>query len=218
MNENVDPIAYYDSKATVFANQASDTQANWFEYQKNMPSLLKLCDPLGGRVLDFGCGAGNFTTLFQRKGRIVEGSDASSKLLDIARRNNPGITFFHSRPDGKIETEKQYDLIVSKLVFHYIIDLKSVLLNLNKLQNIHSHLLFSVPHPDKTQINFDSQTEEGVYLGKVGNFGLTLPMVHRNLDKLSMLLEESGYDITETSIVYDKDKPIRLNILAKKLG
>ena len=191
MSETVDPISYYDSIAETFAKQASDKNANLFEYDGNMPSLLKLSDQISGNVLDYGCGAGNFTDMF-----------------------SPAINFYNASKDGSVGLDKEYDLIVAKLVFHYVANLDATLASLSDNLRIGGHLLFSVPHPDKTQKHFSSEIDEGTYVDEVGQFGLTLPMVHRSLGRLSTLLANNDFSIVKTDIVYDKQVPKRLNVLA----
>lgn len=216
MTERVDPVDYYDNQADSFAAQASSEQANWFEYQENMPSLLRMASTLRGDTLDFGCGAGNFTALLQTTDRVVEGCDTSPNLLRIARESHPDINFVTSDRDGNTETSTTYDLIVAKLVFHYVSSLETVIGNIGKKLNANGHLLFSVPHPDKTSVHFSEQTDEGVYFDEVGNFGLTLPMIHRTLGRLSSILANNGFDLVDTDTVYDREKAKRLNVLAVK--
>ncbi len=214
MSETVDPISYYDSIAETFAKQASDKNANLFEYDGNMPSLLKLSDQISGNVLDYGCGAGNFTDMFSRDDRFVDGCDTSPHLVDIAREHYPAINFYNASKDGSVGLDKEYDLIVAKLVFHYVANLDATLASLSDNLRIGGHLLFSVPHPDKTQKHFSSEIDEGTYVDEVGQFGLTLPMVHRSLGRLSTLLANNDFSIVKTDIVYDKQVPKRLNVLA----
>lgn len=216
MTERVDPVDYYDSQASSFAAQASNEQTNWFEYQENMPSLLRMASTLRGDVLDFGCGAGNFTALLQTADRVVEGCDTSPNLLRIARESHPDINFVASDRDGNSETNTTYDLVVAKLVFHYVANLETVVGNIGKNLNTNGHLLFSVPHPDKTSVHFSEPTDEGVYFDEVGNFGLTLPMIHRTLGRLGTILASDSFDIVDTDTVYDGEKAKRLNVLAVK--
>ncbi len=182
-----------------------------------MPSLLRMAKPITGNTLDFGCGAGNFTALLQADNRTVEGCDTSPNLLKIARENYPDINFVTSDRDGNIEgSDTLYDLIVAKLVFHYVANLETVVGNIGRKLNANGHLLFSVPHPDKTSVHFSEPTDEGVYFDEVGNFGLTLPMIHRTLGRLSTVLANESLDIVDTDTVYDKQKAKRLNVLAVK--
>ncbi len=66
MTERIDPVDYYDNQASSFATQASNEQANWFEYQENMPSLLRMAKPITGNTLDFGCGAGTLRHYYRQ--------------------------------------------------------------------------------------------------------------------------------------------------------
>ena len=215
MREVTDTISYYNDSAEIFARQASDKTINRFEYDKNMPSLVQLCGDLDGDVLDFGCGAGNFTAILQTTNRCVEGCDTSPRLLDIARQAYPNINFFLTSSDGAINSDKQYNLIVAKLVFHYITNLSDVLDSLHDSLSPGGSLLFSVPHPEKTCRHFNDQTEEGIYIDEVGGFGLTFSMVHRSLGRLSTLLANSGFSVDKTDTVYGNGLAKRLNILAK---
>ncbi len=217
MIDVINPVAYYDEWADVFAKQASNEKANRFEYEKNMPSLLAMSESITGDVLDFGCGAGNFSVMFQRQDRVVDGCDPSNNLLGIARESHQAINFISCNSDGEVETDKTYDLIIAKLVFHYVVDLDIILSNLSSKIKEGGHLLFSVPHPDKTQRHFNSNIKEGMYVDEVGNFGLTLTMVHRTLDRLGTLFADSNLDIVEIVTVYDNEKPKRLNVLTRKL-
>lgn len=85
---------YYEEHALQFAQQATDIQRNDFEYAKNIPSLLSLTNRVSGVVLDFGCGAGNFTQMLARNDRVVEGCDTSPTLLGYARDNSPKTHLF----------------------------------------------------------------------------------------------------------------------------
>lgn len=216
MIDAINPVAEYDSQADVFAKQASDEKANQFEYDKNMPSLLAMSEDMTGDILDFGCGAGNFTEMFQRGDRVVNGCDPSINLQNIATEGHPTIKFVACNRDGEVETNKTYDLIVAKLVFHYIASLDVVLSNLTTKLKEDGHLLFSVPHPDKTKKHFNSDVDEGTYVDEVGNFGLTLTMVHRTLGRIGTLLADSNLGVVELVSVYDNEKPKRLNILARR--
>jgi SAM-dependent methyltransferase len=50
-------------------------------------------DSTSGRLLDAGCGPGQWTQVLQAGGRPVLGLDRSAQLLTAARRNAPGLPF-----------------------------------------------------------------------------------------------------------------------------
>ena len=56
--------------------------------------VLKLIDaPAESRVLDLGCGNGALTKKLKELGFQVQGMDASSEMLHVARQNYPEIRF-----------------------------------------------------------------------------------------------------------------------------
>lgn len=61
----------------------------WREGTEHFLSLL----PRGARVLDVGCGGGTKARYLSEKGLEVVGIDFSEKMIEIARRDNPAITF-----------------------------------------------------------------------------------------------------------------------------
>ena len=43
------------------------------------------------RILDVGCGFGKDLIYFEKKGAIVYGIDASKKMIELAKKNNPSL-------------------------------------------------------------------------------------------------------------------------------
>jgi ubiquinone/menaquinone biosynthesis C-methylase UbiE len=89
-------------------------------------------------VMDFGCGTGLLTVQLQPFVRSIIGVDSSQGMLDIL---NDKITKLHL-PNVKtmlIDIEKgqnlngNYQLIVSSLTLHHIVDLKPLLSQFNKV-------------------------------------------------------------------------------------
>ena len=61
------------------------------QYGENVMELLTV--PKGSRVVDLGCGNGTLTKKLAGRGYTVTGIDASSDMLDLARREHPDLTF-----------------------------------------------------------------------------------------------------------------------------
>ena len=82
--------------------------------------VLKLIDaPAGSRVLDLGCGNGALTKKLQELGFQVQGLDASSEMLHVARQNYPDIRF--EKGDAtQFTLQDPVDVIFSNAVFHWI--------------------------------------------------------------------------------------------------
>jgi SAM-dependent methyltransferase len=85
----------------LWSRRASD----WFEIQETQSRALYdvILKAIGlnrdSTLLDAGCGSGMFCSLVAQKGASVMGLDASSGLLDFARRRAPHVNFF----EGEME-------------------------------------------------------------------------------------------------------------------
>ena len=82
--------------------------------------VLKLIDaPAGSQVLDLGCGNGALTKKLKELGFQVQGMDASSEMLHVARKNYPDIRF--EKGDAtQFTLQDPVDVIFSNAVFHWI--------------------------------------------------------------------------------------------------
>ena len=83
-------------------------------------SVTELIDAdINSMLLDLGCGNGALTKTLQDKGYIVKGIDASKELLDIARKNYPGIEFIQADATN-FSLQEPVDIVFSNAVFHWI--------------------------------------------------------------------------------------------------
>lgn len=85
----------YDTVAEDYATYLPDTRAE-------APLDLAMIDAFAeavtsgdddARVLDAGCGAGRMSRYLAGRGCLVEGVDLSSRMVALARRDHPGLTF-----------------------------------------------------------------------------------------------------------------------------
>ena len=116
--------------------------------------LRPLFPPVEGlRVLDLGCGYGWHCRFAAEQGATqVLGIDLSQKMLDEARRRNPGpqITY---RQCGIMEyeyPEDSWDLVVSNLALHYVEDLERVFRLVNRTLSAEGCFLLNIEHPTFT--------------------------------------------------------------------
>ena len=85
----------------------------------------------GTRLLDFGCGNGFYSRRFAELGAEVIGLDTSPELLDIARRNHPGIEFVLTTQDDAGHgldaiPSASYDVVyMSDVLLFFFHDLKT---------------------------------------------------------------------------------------------
>jgi trans-aconitate methyltransferase len=82
--------------------------------------LIELLAPLPGeRVLDLGCGTGDLTAQLAERGARVIGLDASTEMVDEARRKHPSLDFVVG--DGQeLRFEQELDGVFSNATLHWM--------------------------------------------------------------------------------------------------
>ena len=88
---------------------------NWFVHptwitKRYLEAPLRACGISGKRVLDFGCGTGNLSWLFDTEGDL--GLDIDERRIKYAMRQNPYHNFKVIAP-GTLPAIKKFDIIVS---------------------------------------------------------------------------------------------------------
>lgn len=83
-----------------------------------MPTTLKLLGNVKGKkILDLGCGTGIYAKILRKRGARVKGIDVSSKEIEIAREQNPGIEFIIGNAEKLPYKNKEFDIVLSTSVF-----------------------------------------------------------------------------------------------------
>ena len=114
------------------------------------PAILALAgDVTGRRILDAGCGSGPLFAALRDRGAIVTGIDASTGMLEQARRRlgydadlrvadlGRPLPF----PDGA------FDDVIASLVLHYLEDWGPALTELRRVLTVGGRLIVAVDHP-----------------------------------------------------------------------
>jgi malonyl-CoA O-methyltransferase len=120
--EKIDIIEGYDKWASTY-----DEDPNPLVALEEPVTLGLIGDVRGQRVLDLGCGTGRYCVLLARRGASVVGIDASSEMLEQAKRKiNPGCRFaLHKGTIDKMDfPDEHFDLIVSALTFEHLAELE----------------------------------------------------------------------------------------------
>jgi len=119
------------------------------------PALWSLVgDRLDGlKVLDLGCGFGNFSRKARALGALsVTGVDISENMLAEAKKrtSDPRIEYRRASME-ELELEPQiFDLVVSSLMLHYVCDYPSALRKIASCLKPGGRLVFCVEHPINT--------------------------------------------------------------------
>jgi ubiquinone/menaquinone biosynthesis C-methylase UbiE len=85
--------AAYDAVAEDYATHLPDTRA---EARLDLAMVDAFSEAVMSRdapVLDAGCGAGRMSRYLAERGCLVEGIDLSSRMVAMARRDHPDLTF-----------------------------------------------------------------------------------------------------------------------------
>ena len=102
-----------------------------------IPALLSMIPDLKEKsVLDLGCGFGEHCKLFVDYGaEKVIGIDISSKMLEVARRENsdPKIEYINMPMEDIAQMDETFDVVVSSLALHYVEDFVGVVKNVYSL-------------------------------------------------------------------------------------
>lgn len=83
----------YDTVAESYADFARDALARHAVLRGVLAMFAEAAREVGGPVADIGCGPGLITGHLHERGLDVFGIDLSPRMVDIARREHPGVRF-----------------------------------------------------------------------------------------------------------------------------
>jgi len=195
--------------AKEYADNANNTDTNWYEHFINAASLWSLIPTDTKNILDFGCGPGNFTAQLKEKGYTVEGCDGSEAMVELAKKTYPDIKFFVWDGASTAPATDKYDTVITKLTLHFIEDLNAAARNLSTVLKAGGNIIISVPHPvstiPKAHGEYFKQTH---YDTEIGSYGMQVKMIHRSVQDYITPFLENGYVMTGIAEPNIDDKSI----------
>ncbi|WP_456271474.1 class I SAM-dependent DNA methyltransferase [Bacillus sp. AK031] len=115
------------------------------------PALLELLgDVRNKKILDLGCGDGGFgSELLQMGINHYTGVDGSTNMIKYAQEesNSNKATFILSNLEELQIEDNEYDLILSRMVLHYIEELEPLMHKVYTALKPGGKFIFSVMHP-----------------------------------------------------------------------
>jgi len=146
------PQNIYDDP-TFFAGYAALREAeSGLNTVLEQPALARLLPPslAGLRILDLGCGFGDFARTARARGAAsVVGIDVSEKMLAEARRRteDSAIRYERAAIEALAVEDGAFDLAVSSLALHYVADYPAAVRRIAAALAPGGRFVFSVEHP-----------------------------------------------------------------------
>ena len=181
------------------------------------PTIRKILPNLKGkRILDLGCGAGEFCRYVLDNGaEFVVGTDISQNMIGQAKKlENEKIKFKLLAMEDITTLNQTFDVVVSSLAFHYVKDFDKLIKDINSCLTDGGQLVFSQEHPIGTSfIPVNKNLEKKIYIdGKIyylvsdyNNSGKRISnwnvdgviKYHRSFSELINTLIKNGFKIDE---------------------
>ena len=164
-------------------------------------------DLQGRRVLDLGCGDGWLSSLLNKAGADVIGIDGSARLLDVARKRYPHLTYIEwDLAQGLPGHLERFDCVVSTMVLMDVPDLTLLMRDLRRTLTEDGQLIFVILHPCFYGYKRYYDATSGEWYRKVTNYYDPQTWrvesfgghnhYHRNLTYYTELLRTNGFAIT----------------------
>jgi SAM-dependent methyltransferase len=176
------------------------------------PVISELIGSVKGKhILDLGCGDAAFGAELLAAGcQSYQGLDASQQLVQEARRNlhAGSANIIHAKIEDWDYPVERYDLIISRLALHYVLDLDNTFEQVYKSLKPAGQFVFSIVHPvitssDKSRagggIRYDWIVDDYFSSGprKVYFMGEYVRQYHRTIESLFRSLLNAHFEIEQ---------------------
>lgn len=144
----------------------------------------------GNRILDIGCGNGEFMNFLKKKGFLPEGIEPSNKAVRIARSR--GLTVHQGTLENFIKTKNRlFDVVTLLNVLEHVPNPFQLIEGIKKILNCAGILCIRVPN-DYSEIQLSSQKRM-----KIKPWWEIIPyhINYFNFKSLRQFLEKTGFDI-----------------------
>ena len=138
---------YYESEKYISHSDSSQGLISWLYYQVKKFNLKQKRNLIGKvasgkKILDYGCGTGEFVSELNRHGFKVKGFEPGKKAFEIADKKNPDLIH---KSDTFLQTEK-FDVITLWHVLEHIPNLEVQTEKIISALNHNGRLFIAVPN------------------------------------------------------------------------
>ena len=166
------------------------------------PATLSLLpDVKGLKVLDAGCGPGNYAELLADRGASVTALDYSDEMISFAKEKlGNRARIFKANLNTYLDLpEDEFDLIVCSMVIHYIKDWQVLFSEFNRVLNEGGILVFSTHHPfaDFNIHKDGNYFETELISDEWPSYNIEMSYYRRPLSDIFSVLKECDFRIDE---------------------
>ncbi|UOQ91745.1 class I SAM-dependent methyltransferase [Halobacillus shinanisalinarum] len=178
------------------------------------PAFMKFLGDVSQRkILDLGCGDAQFgVELLEQGCASYEGVEGSSKMTDQARSTLGQLKgkVFHSSMEDWDYPHDHYDVIISRVSFHYIEKLQPVFKKIHQSLRENGRFVFSVQHPVLTSSQVSAEQSSKKFNWVVDNYfecekrvepwiNEKVVKYHRTFEEYFRLVKGAGFKIDDVS-------------------
>jgi SAM-dependent methyltransferase len=153
----------------------------------NLPALLDLLPPPGGRVLDLACGEGRISRLLQSRGYQVTGVDGAPTMVNLAASHPDAAPAIRADATALPFADETFDLVVAYMCLHDIDDLPGAVRAAARVLRHSGRLCAAIPHPVSTA---------GGFTARDGAAPFVISGSYLDPAPLSLTLERDGHRLT----------------------
>jgi SAM-dependent methyltransferase len=112
--------------------------------------LLYFLNPYPGKAyLDIGCGTGNYTIALAKHGLNFTGVEPSEKMLEIARKNDTGISWLYGSAENIPAGGNTFNAVIATLTIHHWKDLNLALKEIYRVTKENGTIVFFTAAPEQ---------------------------------------------------------------------
>lgn len=201
--------------ASPWVDSPYQTHYVWPAVRQLLPDLANL------RVLDAGCGIGDYTARFLDEGASVVGVDLSAESLERARDRCGTRAEFHRQDltePFEFASDGSFDLVFANLVLDHVEDLGPVFDEFDRVLTSEGTLVFATIHPFRRYLHhrddLASYYETEGYVVEWGNTDARVIHYYRPVGEIVNTLADAGFAVTEfreatPSPEYEEHQPER---------
>ncbi|MCB0804787.1 MAG: class I SAM-dependent methyltransferase [Bacteroidales bacterium] len=188
--KDVDLPAYYDSKEYIsHSNTKTGTVSKLYQLVRNYTlgkkvQLITKYIP-EGKVLDIGCGTGEFLFTMQQSGFEVSGIEPNPEARKFGQEKH-GLTVYPEEHLEKFQ-ETKFEVITMWHVLEHVSDLQNRMKQLKKLLHQSGILIIAVPNP--------ASMDAAIYKKFWAAYDLPRHLFHFRKEDIKNLANQHGFNI-----------------------